>query len=470
MTIELISPTVEVATLSTGNRWGTTAIENEIFVAKYAVTPYSIDVYDAKTYTLKRTITTYGISPTVYGSLGTDGKNLFVGNSEHKIVSINKDTGATISVRTSPTYDFKWTGTFHIDLIKDIIVYMEYTTSTNNVIIKQYSTGITLQTYSMPTAGSGGGATIYGGKHIIATQYASRQILVSSDISNGYNGLTFKILETPIAYMGGLATYENKVIFAGYDKPKLYSLEVTPLKTEKHKLLLSSGDGKVRSIEKGGYTDNLIPVMTTNTSPSGAASASSIYNANYPAQQAFNGMYGEGTGQQWMSSIKTGWIDYKFEKAQKVEKYSIVSSNIATESPRDWTFEGSNDGVMYTILDTQKNHSWIAFEEKSFEIKNNHYYSHYRVNITLNNGHALYCGLGELKMFGLERAIRTTLSQSEQTFINHGMSQSDLASVDMYANFTEKHYIQDVSTVLSSGKVFEQVLDVNKVLKKMLIK
>lgn len=61
-------------------------------------------------------------------------------------------------------------------------------------------------------------------------------------------------------------------------------------------------------------------------------------------------------------------------------------------------------------------------------------------------------------------------SQSEQNFINHGISQSDLASIDMYGDFTEKHYIQDVSTVLGTGKVFEHTLDVNKVLKKIKIK
>ena len=58
-------------------------------------------------------------------------------------------------------------------------------------------------------------------------------------------------------------------------------------------------------------------------------------------------------------------------------------------------------------------------------------------------------------------------SQSEQSFINHGMSQSDLATIDLSTDFTEKHYIQDVSTVLGSGKVFEQALDVNKIIKKV---
>jgi hypothetical protein len=48
------------------------------------------------------------------------------------------------------------------------------------------------------------------------------------------------------------------------------------------------------------------------------------------------------------------WIAYEFESPVVVNKYVLAPRRSSlTESPKDWTFEGS-DGVSSVILDTKK--------------------------------------------------------------------------------------------------------------------
>lgn len=239
------------------------------------------------------------------------------------------------------------------------------------------------------------------------------------------------------------------------------------------KILLLSGSGKVRSVTLPEISKTTsVPKMTSNIEPKGVAFASSTQSTYHP-YYAFNqsdDLYG------WvvLGSSTTGHIGYEFDISKKIVKYSVRSSSASylSRNPKNWTFEGSNDGVNYTTLDTQLNQTWTTeYTDKDYIVKNTQKYKFYRLNITsINGGTSIY--LNELKFFEefSSPAIRETPSQSEQSFINYGMSQSDLSSIDTTADFTAKHYIQDASNVLGEGKVFEQVLDMNKVLKSIKIK
>ncbi len=216
--------------------------------------------------------------------------------------------------------------------------------------------------------------------------------------------------------------------------------------------------------------ENVIPAMTSNTTPSGVASASSVYNTTfYEPFKSFD----RATNQGWLSSNgqKTGWLAYEFPATKNITLYKVKSTgtpvNIEFSAhPKNWTFEGSNDGTNWTILDTQSNHVWTtASEVKSFSMDNADAYKKYRLNISLNNGHANYVGLGDVEMYepitpptpSAWSTISTTLP-SVNTFIKEAMN--DLSVLDRKStDFTQG---MSVEGALGSGHLFKASIDLNK--------
>ena len=93
-----------------------------------------------------------------------------------------------------------------------------------------------------------------------------------------------------------------------------------------------------------------IPVMTSNTSPSGIASASSEYSAN---AQAWKAMDGSDTS-QWASSSDTkstggtAWLQYDFGYA--VRPTLMTYKSASTYRAKNYSLLGSDDGSEFTEL------------------------------------------------------------------------------------------------------------------------
>lgn len=231
-----------------------------------------------------------------------------------------------------------------------------------------------------------------------------------------------------------------------------------------NKILLSSNDGRARKIVQNIFET---PVMTSNTEPLGEAIASTAY---YPAFKAFDGVLNSGAG-AWQATVATNsWLSYTFDIHAIITTYEIYTGN-SNMLVKRFRFEGSNDGVSWTILDEQEitfggiSNTWMKFEIPEEKVGA---YKTYRIFAINNNGGARIA-IPELKLYGEEKYILEVTAQSEQSFINHGMSQSDLASIDMSSEFTDKHYIQDEATPLDEGKVFKHGLDMTKIIKKVSI-
>jgi hypothetical protein len=130
----------------------------------------------------------------------------------------------------------------------------------------------------------------------------------------------------------------------------------------------------------------LIPVMVSNTAPYGIASASSTYMSGIP------------------DGISTGWLQYEFPFAVIATNYAILPwsvDNWNSRVPTAWTFEGSNDGIDWTTLDTQSISAsiWVQYCWIFFSIPNTTAYSYYRLNITANNGDT-YLGVSGFQIYG----------------------------------------------------------------------
>ena len=126
---------------------------------------------------------------------------------------------------------------------------------------------------------------------------------------------------------------------------------------------------------------NAIPIMTSNTTPSGVAfSTSGSTSTNFP-WNAFD----QSTSTIWQSQVaNSGSIGYQFTSGKIIKQYAFLSyaaSNIF--SPRNWTFQGSNDGVSYTTIETVTAfttavNTWYVRDISS----NTTSYTYYRMNIT----------------------------------------------------------------------------------------
>lgn len=152
------------------------------------------------------------------------------------------------------------------------------------------------------------------------------------------------------------------------------------------------------------YTDNVIPAMTSNTAPSGVASASSIWNTSYQPYLAFD-KNTTSVSMAWVSQagIQTGWLSYCFKTPKIITKYSITARNGADRGDvKNWTFEGSNNGVNWVVLDIKTNQiGWSIAEKRSYTFNNLSSYLYYRINISevIIAGGSNYITIGELEMF-----------------------------------------------------------------------
>lgn len=224
-------------------------------------------------------------------------------------------------------------------------------------------------------------------------------------------------------------------------------IESTGLK----RILLLSGDGKAKAIVEGVTSPtSAIPKMTSDTAPSGKVFYQSQYTSYY-ARYAFDKLT---VAQGYLSNGQTGYLGYEFPKSIVLSKYSLRSPSSAqylNRMPRDWTFEGSNNGVDWITLDTRSNQSWGDVSLfKDYFFRNHKSYTQYRVCWTTNNGDINYTGIDELEMFELLSASGISLipSHSGKDLINYGMHPP----VKVNEIFAIKNYIlQDVVSENSEG-------------------
>ena len=160
------------------------------------------------------------------------------------------------------------------------------------------------------------------------------------------------------------------------------------------------------SMNNSAFTPRLsntaIPQMANNTSPSGIVNASS--NATN-AFAVFNRNYDYLTGTWASSTVNTGWVSYQFPTGKIIKRYAIwgggSNANISSNSwhPRSWTFEGSNDGSSWTVLETVTNYSMpLQGNYISGVLPNTASYLYYRVNITNTQGGSHAPVVAEIEM------------------------------------------------------------------------
>lgn len=167
--------------------------------------------------------------------------------------------------------------------------------------------------------------------------------------------------------------------------------------------LVTFEDGPYQEIVKDGTSispnglGHLVPIMTSNTAPSGVASDSSG-SAN--AWVLFGAGRSSGSPPDYNAAASgPNWVQYAFPSAKVVDGYWLRAGSgmlsVAVGSttynvpahlraPRTWTVEGSNDGfVTSTVLDQRAGETgWGDLERRYFTFVNKTPYLAYRLNVT----------------------------------------------------------------------------------------
>jgi hypothetical protein len=130
-----------------------------------------------------------------------------------------------------------------------------------------------------------------------------------------------------------------------------------------------------------------------------AAGGSALDSANNPANasRAFD----QNSATQWLYTGVTGWLRYDLGHTETVRRYTVISSgDQVPRDPKNWQFQGSNDGAAWTTLDTQSDQALSRrLELKGYTVASAAAYRYYRLNITANNGDATFTNLAEFGLF-----------------------------------------------------------------------
>lgn len=90
---------------------------------------------------------------------------------------------------------------------------------------------------------------------------------------------------------------------------------------------------------------------------------------------------------EWISSSvgspASSWLRINFNRAIVVRAIAITAGGNAVICPKSWTWEGSNDGSAWDVLDTRANvANWVDTERRYYSFQNGTAYLSYRINVT----------------------------------------------------------------------------------------
>lgn len=187
-------------------------------------------------------------------------------------------------------------------------------------------------------------------------------------------------------------------------------------------------------------------------------------------------------------SNSTSYVEYRFESLLYISKVVVIPGGGDNKS-HNITLEGKkslNDPGWKTIRKFER----IGIRETVTHEVNDKYQS-LRIKLSGRGGYgwvpknSVLCRFSvysidmsrvllldsNQKIKRIDGSIISELAGYEEaTFLEYGMNFQELSKTDFSQKFTEKHYIQRESTPLGEGKVFEQPLDIDKIIKKVTIK
>ena len=147
--------------------------------------------------------------------------------------------------------------------------------------------------------------------------------------------------------------------------------------------------------------------MTSDTTPSYAASASNVYGDEYAAWKAFDGVPttdNYGTGGMWYGSDfeSNQWIQFDFGRETVVKGIKINPSwtTWGCASPKDFKIVGSNDAGEWTdVLEVHSDHPANMGEYDEYLFPENCEFQIYRILCGINYAGTNTASFGDIQFF-----------------------------------------------------------------------
>lgn len=146
-----------------------------------------------------------------------------------------------------------------------------------------------------------------------------------------------------------------------------------------------------------------IPVMVSNTAPSGVASASGVWKSGYEAYKAFNGNTSQTQG--WINTTETGgWLQYDFGTSAYFYLFDYKGGvNNGYRALKNFKLQGTVDGVDFIDITDIIVNSDSVIHIKNPITKNNHVaYRYIRVVCDTTGTSQAYNGIAVFQVYGRE--------------------------------------------------------------------
>ncbi|PIH56947.1 discoidin domain-containing protein [Paenibacillus sp. LK1] len=190
-------------------------------------------------------------------------------------------------------------------------------------------------------------------------------------------------------------------------------------------------------------TINAIP-LTTSANSNIIASGS---NTTYPIYGAYDRNLNTG----WTSNTaQKGWLGYNFQRDIIIYKYSIAVVGVQyAATPKSWTFEGSNDGSNWTVLDSRSNIiNWSAgVLRQEYTITNPQKFKLYRINVTDIGNAGAYVLIGELEMFEMILESRVLVMHNQSFKKYHSGSWIEVSSSPTESDYLNGSTLSELSLI-----------------------
>ncbi len=137
------------------------------------------------------------------------------------------------------------------------------------------------------------------------------------------------------------------------------------------------------------YGTNLTrPKYTVSSSQTAAAGAQTLFDKR---RDSF---------WQTAAGYRYGWVQYHSPAPVIATSYNITPHTTATRFPSAWRFLGSNNGVDWTVLDTQSSQSLTSYIRATYTISNTQNYRYYRLKLDACGSDVNYCEMAEFEVNG----------------------------------------------------------------------
>lgn len=161
-----------------------------------------------------------------------------------------------------------------------------------------------------------------------------------------------------------------------------------------------------RVIDEDGeivYEDK-VPIMTSGTIDGVTITDSGVLAGGYESWKAFD----DDLDTKWITVGAVGYVMVDFGEGNTagITKYTLTSREAyLTNSPRDWTLKGSNNGGDWDTLDTQVDEpTWGVHEKREYILAAFADYRYYKLDVT-DNQSSNNTSLAEIELIGPQTVV-----------------------------------------------------------------